>query len=463
VPFRFGIVTMTHTPHFVVRALVEIDGVAQHGFAADNLIPKWFTKNPNAQYRDEIAAMIEMARHAAETAAALPASPSVFALWQEVSREQDRWARERGIPPLLSNLGVSLIERAVIDAACRAAHTPFARAVRSNALGIDLGAIHKELAGLAPADLLPPAPRRSVILRHTVGMADPLTDAEAHDHADDGLPVSLEAFIRAHGLTHFKIKLSGDVERDRERLHRLAAVIERHTPDYRFTLDGNENYRQVAPFRELWEKLSADPSLARFFQHLLFVEQPFYRDVALVEPTTNELRAWTARPPIIIDESDAECDSLPTALAGGYAGTSHKNCKGVIHGLANGCLIAQRQRLEPHRPLHMSGEDLTNLGPVALLQDLTVSATLGIEHVERNGHHYFAGLSQFPASVQQDTLRCHGDLYTRHPTGFPTVSVHDGRLEIGSLIDAPFGIAYEPDLAEFTPAEQWSYASMESA
>ncbi len=50
VPFRYGITTMTRVPHLVVRARVEIDGKAQHGFAADNLPPKWFTKNPDSSF-----------------------------------------------------------------------------------------------------------------------------------------------------------------------------------------------------------------------------------------------------------------------------------------------------------------------------------------------------------------------------------------------------------------------------
>jgi hypothetical protein len=110
----------------------------------------------------------------------------------------------------------------------------------------------------------------------------------------------------------------------------------------------------------------------------------------------------------------------------------------------------------------MSAEDLTNLGPVALLQDLAVVATLGIPHVERNGHHYFAGLSQFPASVQEEALHWHGDLYAPHTDGYPVVTVKDGKLDIGSIVDAPFGVAFEPDLAEFAPAESWQYESLES-
>lgn len=462
VPFRYGIATMTRTPHFVLRLRVEIDGQSQVGFAADNLPPKWFTKDPEADYRDEIAGMMKVAQQAAKTAGVPPVAGTVFDLWTAIRATQDIWARAQGIPPLLSNFGVSLVERAVIDAFCRARKITFAQAVRTNALGIELAAIHPELAGLVPADLLPPAPRRSVIVRHTVGMADPLFDGEEHDHPNDGLPLSLEAFIRTHGLTHFKIKLGGDIERDRERLHRLAAVIERQTADFYYTLDGNESYRAVAPFRELWESFQADRAIARFLQRLIFVEQPFHRAVALSEVTTSELRAWESRPPIIIDESDAECASLPTALAGGYAGTSHKNCKGVIKGIANACLIAQRRRLQPQASLHMSGEDLTNLGPVALLQDLAAVATLGISHVERNGHHYFAGLSQFPRSVQSEMLRHHSDLYATHTGGYPIVAVRDGQLDIGSVVEAPFGTAFEPDLAEFTPLADWRYESLES-
>ncbi len=60
----------------------------------------------------------------------------------------------------------------------------------------------------------------------------------------------------------------------------------------------------------------------------------------------------------------------------------------------------------------MSGEDLVNIGPVALLQDLAAQAALGNASVERNGHHYFRGLSVFPPSISEAMLARHGDLYT---------------------------------------------------
>ena len=95
----------------------------------------------------------------------------------------------------------------------------------------------------------------------------------------------------------------------------------------------------------------------------------------------------------------------------------------------------------------MSGEDLSNVGPVALLQDLAVQALLGIESVERNGHHYFAGLSFWSADWQEAMLAHHHDLYTRAELGWPRLDVRDGELALDSVNAAPFGLSFLPDLS----------------
>src|SRR5262249_47520294 len=152
------------------------------------------------------------------------------------------------------------------------------------------------------------------------------------------------------------------------------------------------------------------------------------------------LKNWEGHPALIIDESDAELDSLPRALELGYAGTSHKNCKGVFKGIANACLLTHLLHCGM-QPTILSGEDLANIGPVALLQDLAVCAALGIKSVERNGHHYFAGLSMFPEEVQSQILTAHPDLY--HPSRdlWPTLTIEDGRISLKSVNAAPFGVA----------------------
>ena len=255
---------------------------------------------------------------------------------------------------------------------------------------------------------------------------------------NDGLPQSLAACVRFYGLRHFKIKIDVDLARARERLKQIAAVLARECAgDYAFSLDGNESFREPAGFAAQMRALLAEPALKEFWPRLLFIEQPLHRDVALTPAA--DWSAWPERPPIIIDESDAEIGSLPAALALGYAGTSHKNCKGIFKGVANACLLAQRRAAG--EPSMLSGEDLTNVGPVALLQDLAMQSILGVTSVERNGHHYFAGLSQFPAAMQQHMLAHHGDLYTRSAAGWPRLDVREGKITLGSALRAPFGCA----------------------
>jgi hypothetical protein len=343
------------------------------------------------------------------------------------------------------------MERAVIDAFCRLENLTLFQAIRSDAWGIDFAAIRPDTGGLRSSDILPESPRSDVYLRHTVGLGDPLTDADIadQDRLDDGLPHSLVDNIQRYGLRYFKIKLQGDVAADRARLMRLASLITEHAgADARCTLDGNEQYQDIQTFRAAFDELRGQPQIGEFLERsLLVVEQPLHRDHALSDAVATGLNDWPHAPPIIIDESDADLDSLPRALRLGYAGTSHKNCKGIFKSLLGAATIASHRR-QGQRAI-MTAEDLANVGPVALLQDLAMVAALGIEHVERNGHHYFAGLSMFPHDVQQRVLDRHGDLYRHHERGFATLAPRHGRLDLRSVNAAAFGVAEIPDVSQF--------------
>jgi hypothetical protein len=452
-PFKYGITVMSQAPQAFVRLQVEVDGETCWGFAADLLPPKWFSKIPEQPIDDELDEMLGVVEHAVETARGQTAD-SAYELWQLLYYTQAGWGRAQKLPPLLSNFGATLIERAMIEAVCRAKGTSFAQAVRDNRLGIRLPAGQ-------PADLLPARPLERVVCRHTIGMADPLTEAEIadHDRLDDGLPQSLEACIARYRLRHFKVKVGGDAEQDVDRLERIAAVLgAQGAEDFAFSLDGNEQFRSLDEFRGYWESISNRSKLQPFFEHLLFVEQPFHRDIALDFDVLDELKSWVARPPLIIDESDAELHSLDEALALGYQGTSHKNCKGVFKSIANACKLELLRRDDPAGRYLMSGEDLANTGPVALLQDLAVMATLGVFSVERNGHHYFAGLSAFPAAIRQQVCAAHGDLFDWTSDGWPTLTIRDGQIELGSVIAAPLGVGFELDINWFTPVDEWRRA-----
>lgn len=447
-PFRYGIATMTDVPLLIARLTFDLNGKLETGLAADLLPPKWFTKDPQRGLTDEIDEMLRVVRAAIRHARGVRAA-TPFLFWRELYAAQAAWAEAEKLPPLLSNFGTSFVERALIHAVCRQGEMSFAAALRENRLGIDLGSLHRALAGTQPRDYLPAQPPAEIFARHTVGLSDPITAADLADHerVHDGLPQSLDACIRFYGLRHFKIKINGEVARDRARLTRMAAVLAAETRgDFAFSLDGNESFHDVAAFTDYFRGLQTEPALREFWSRLLYVEQPWHRSVAL-SPAIGELvRTWPDRPPIIIDESDATLESLATALALGYAGTSHKNCKGVFKSVANAGLLARRRA--SGLPAVLSGEDLANVGPISVAQDLAAQAALGVTSVERNGHHYFAGLAQFPRALQQHALTQHPDLYVRTEAGWPRLNLRGGMLTLDSINAAPFGVPGEIDLSE---------------
>lgn len=441
-PFAYGIARMTQFPHLFVRARMQVNQRMGYGLTAEGLPPKWFTKDPTTRFEDDLEAMHQVIAQAARVATAPTTPAPFFDWWLRLYRAQQGWAEREGVPPLLAHLGTSLMERAALDGFCRLTETPLRRAVHDNTLGLDLGALHVDLASYTPTDLLPEAPPPTLKARHTIGLGDPLeaSDLGTDENPDDGLPYVLRAVIRHYGLSFFKIKIRGDLPADMHRLLRLAQIFDEEVDDVCFTLDGNEQFESMAAFRRHWDAYQAEPALRRFFDRLLFVEQPVQRDQALGEAVGKTLRDWPDHPPLIIDESDATLVHLPRALALGYNGTSHKNCKGVIKGLVHACLLAKRRRQHPDQYVILSGEDLCTIGPVALLQDMAVMALLGVSHVERNGHHYIRGLSAFPEAVQRTLMDAHGDLYAKHPNGFATLRLDDGVLPTTSILEAPFGV-----------------------
>lgn len=449
-PFKYGIATMTEVPMVFVRIEAEIDGTKTAGIASDLLPPKWFTKVPEDPLEKEISDMLQVIRKALSQALG-QAADSAFDLWKLIYDGQSRWAEANNIPALLAHFGTSLVERALIEATCKAGNKTLGQALLSGSLGFEPGRIHSCLERQSASSLLPKTPLAKVQARHTVGLGDPLdsNQIDADDRIDDTLPQSLDQCIQAYGLRHFKIKINGDIEWDLDRLKNVAKCIEQHADsDFAFSLDGNEQFQSVTAFRDHWNILHAEPELETFFGHLLFIEQPLHRDVALNESLKSEFDQWPDRPAVIIDESDATIESLPQALAIGYAGTSHKNCKGIFKGIANACLLEHHRRNGPQTV--MSGEDLCNVGPVAVIQDLAVMATLGIKSVERNGHHYMAGLSQFPERTREQVLNAHDGLYKTSEPGWPTLAICNGEIDLTSVNTQAFGTGFELDLSVFS-------------
>ena len=429
-PFRFGVVTMTQAPQAFVRARVRLEnGVEGEGAAAELLAPKWFDKNPalsNEQNFDQLRASLALAREAYLAGGANTGYGHYIAHY----RSHITAAARRGLNRLSACFGPALLDRALLDAACSALGVSFYEAIRANLPGIDL-----------PADFLKRLrPRKRIAARHTVGLVDPLTPAEAKPPVRDGLPESLEEAIERYGHRWFKLKVGGDMRSDVKRLRAVAAVLDRIPESYSATLDGNEQYDNVAAVLELWRCLKSERRLARLVSSIAYIEQPLRRDVAL----TADVAALAAHKAVIIDESDDSLDSFARARALGYAGVSSKSCKGLYKSILNAARCEEWNREEGTERYFLSGEDLTMQAGLAVQQDLALASVLGLRHVERNGHHYVNGMAGLPEDEQDAFLHAHPDLYERSH-GAVRLRISGGELSIGSLGCPGFASGALPD------------------
>lgn len=448
-PFRYGIAEMTVAPHTVVEVALRIDGAEQvRGWASEQLPPKWFTKDPTTSFSDDLDGLVGVVLHALTAARGLRGE-TAFELWRRLDARQSAWASSEGVPGLLAGLGTALVERAVIDAVCRAVGRPFVEALHDGTLGFSPADLHPELTGTPWRARLPGAPAPRLAVRHTVGFADALTDAECVDPPQDGLPVSLEGVVRETGVRFLKVKTAGDPAADRVRLAGIFQVCDAAGVTPQLTIDGNESMRDGAHLERWIGELRSDPEVGpRLRESLIAVEQPVHRDVALDPDLAGTLARLAADGiAVIIDESDSDVGAVRRALDLGYAGGTYKGCKGVFRGLANAVLTAHRTA-DDGRTRLMTAEDLSTLPPLTVAHDLVVASAMGLTHLERNGHHYFGRLAPLGATIVDDALAHHPDLYRADDRVGARLRIDGGDVTFASALAAPFGFSPTLDIGD---------------
>ncbi|MDP6424330.1 MAG: mandelate racemase, partial [Planctomycetota bacterium] len=225
-----------------------------------------------------------------------------------------------------------------------------------------------------------------------------------------------------------------DVPANLERLQGIQSVlVDEIGEGYRLVLDGNEQFADMAGFTDLLDGMRGDSELRHLFDRVLWFEQPVEREAALAEAVDPDLAK-----PIILDESDGTDETVSRALQLGYAGVSAKNCKGVFRTLHSRRVLAEWEA-EHGGPAILAAEDLTHPGVHALQQDTAVIAALGIEHAERNGHHYVRGLSFLPEAEQAAALRDFPSLYERTADGLVRLRIDGGYISTQEICERGYG------------------------
>ncbi len=439
-PFRFGVVTLTECPQAFARVRIALaDGRSGWGAAAELMAPKWFDKNLALSNEDNFVQLRSVTRMAREAYRGDAAPATAFGHFARHHDAHQQAAAAQGFNPLLASYGPALLDRAVLDALCRLQGVSFYAAMQANLPGIH--GLRPEFDG-ADAFLAALRPAAQIEVRHTVGLVDAITAADLAQRVGDGLPETLEEVIAVYGHRWFKLKVSGQLQADVDRLSAIAAVLDRSPAPYFASLDGNEQYDSAEGVAALMAAIRSTPALARLYAAIAFIEQPIARKLAL----DVDMGSAALGKPVIVDESDGELDSFVQARARGYAGVSSKTCKGLYKSVLNALRCAAWNREQPGAHFFLSAEDLTTQAGLAVQQDLALVNLLGITHVERNGHHYVDGMAALPQAEQQAFLAAHPDLY-EHSHGAVRLRIADGRAAIGSLDCTGLASAALPDFS----------------
>lgn len=226
-------------------------------------------------------------------------------------------------------------------------------------------------------------PKLSMPLYHLVGALDPLTEADVKTPIGDGLPETLPQWIAFNGLTHLKIKLSGDdLAWDVDRV----ASVERVTAEaqhrrgrraWYYSADFNERCANVDYVLDFLDQVGARSP--RALARLQYIEQPTHRD--LRANPENKMHKAAKIKPVVIDESLVDLESLQLSRELGYSGVALKACKGHSEALMMGA-VAQKYKM------FLCVQDLTCPG-ASFLHSASLSARIPtVAAIEGNGRQY---------------------------------------------------------------------------
>jgi len=397
-PLKFGGVVMDKTIYCHVRVAVENrSGRRAEGWGAIFLADLWAWPSARVAHEQCEAAMRDLVTAWCVRVADCDEYAHPMDLFWRLEPElvpiSDRLCRDGGLPEPMPRMGAlicaSPVDAAIHDAFGIAAGIDTYAGYGKEHMAHDLsGHLGPEFTGRYIADYLKPLDPL-VDGFHLVGGLDKLTEGEVTpSDPQDGLPVSLDQWIRYEGLRCLKIKLRGqDLTWD---LDRMLAVVKIARQVHRqlgidelwLTADTNEMCESPDYMVELLGKLrERDP---RAYDSLLYIEQPCDRDLSR---NRHEVRELAALKPVIVDEALASPDDLELALELGYSGGALKSCKCQSAEL----VLAARMT---HYGLPFAVQDLANPG-IALLHSVGLAGRLNtLRGVESNSRQFYPETSR---------------------------------------------------------------------
>ncbi|WP_417380590.1 enolase C-terminal domain-like protein [Gimesia sp.] len=395
-PLKFGGRVMDSSVLLNVEVVVETrngkQGIGIGSMPAGNI---WAWPSTVVSPEDSLKAMIEFLEEAVEIANICPEVAHPIDLMYHISAEYHFMAKKltkrlglpEEIPELAQLVASSPLDAAIHDGFGRANHINSYNGLSSEFMIHDLSEyLDDQFKGEYLDQYTLRDPKPTLPLYHLVGALDPITDADISERVDDGLPETLGEWIKADGLTHLKIKLSGDnMDWDISRVvavenEAVKAQGERGQDSWVYSLDFNEKCENVDYVLEFLNKIREQTPAA--FDRVQYIEQPTNRD--LKANPENKMHEAAKIKPVVIDESLVDYESLLLSRDLGYSGVALKACKGQTESLFLG---AAAQKFD----MFLCVQDLTCCG-YSFLHSASLAARIpSIAAIEGNGRQYCPG------------------------------------------------------------------------
>ena len=390
-PLKFGGRVVKDVTVFRVALSLEDQNTKKkaHGIGEMTMGTAWAW--PSASLTPEMAlkTVIVLAERIVAAATSLLADQHPLHLASQIKPIAKRLAEElaasmkltEAIPDLAIALAVSPLDIALHDAYGRLHGKNSFDCFTHEHVGTDLSHfLGEEFLGKDFSEIIAPKTAPTLFLYHLVGSLDPLSKDDLNRKIDDGLPETLEDWIRSQQLSHLKIKLTGkELDADVGRVVEIDRIASRAFPtkQFSYSLDFNEaceNEDYVIDFLERLERLNREA-----VPKIHYIEQPMGRDLRLRKEVT--MHRVSRLKPVVIDESLTDLEMLRFAKQQGYSGVAVKACKGISDSIL---LSAAAKQMG----MKIYVQDLTCIGGSFMASASLASRIQGVTAVEGNGRQY---------------------------------------------------------------------------
>ena len=409
-PLKFGGVVVDEVPIGYAKVTVENrEGKMATGWGAMFLMDLWAWPVSKATHEAKNRVMCELFDAYGKLLSNFKEYSHPIAIFMETENDLQRLNREISVnltpgeemPFLGALVSASPLDHAIHDAFGNVNGIDSYCGYGPEHMSFDLSCyLGSGFKGVYPSQFLRQDYLPQIPLFHLVGGLDLLHKEEVDESfPQDGIPNSLDEWIKRDGVFCLKVKLRGrDMKWDLERTLEVSRIYHEVRNHFRkdlqenpfLTADTNEQCESPEYIVEYLRKLrEKKPDL---FDEILYIEQPTERDL---KAHRWDMRCISSLKPVLIDESLSSIEDFRLAMELGWSGIALKSCK----CLSSDLLFIPMAELSG---ISYAVQDLTNPS-LAMIESVGLASRIHtIKGVEANSRQFFPKANEAAAKIHPE-------------------------------------------------------------